>query len=111
MSEARWTSGPWFAVKDMAGCWCVKTRRDKDDENAVVSDLSANIASGIGDHTESRTSGNEEDNANLIAASPDMAEALQRLLDSYIAVTDGDPDIDPDVIRARAALAKARGES
>ena len=45
-------------------------------------------------------------NAHLIAAAPDLYEALADLL----AICDGDPDEPEEVKWARAALAKARGE-
>jgi len=101
MSEARWTKGDWSVLPGIRCGYGV----DACDGNAVRE------VACFQDGECRYGSIHEEADANLIAASPDMAEALQRLLDSYIAVTDGDPDIDPDVIRARAALAKARGES
>ena len=54
-------------------------------------------------------------NARLIAAAPDLAEALEKLLADYVALVGAARVIAPDeidvVIAARAALAKARGET
>lgn len=47
-------------------------------------------------------------NANLIAAAPDLLEALEKLLDVYDAF---DMPIGPTVILARAAVEKAKGKS
>lgn len=48
--------------------------------------------------------------ARLISAAPDMAEALEHLLIAIDLVCEEAPyDPSPDVARARAALAKARG--
>ena len=55
--------------------------------------------------------------AHLIAASPDLEEALQAMLDRYLRLVnsgdagDWDPEDEYCVIAARAALSKARGES
>ena len=49
--------------------------------------------------------GNIEANARLIAAAPDLLQALQLLL----IVVDA-PDDDPDIVRAKNAVAKATGE-
>jgi hypothetical protein len=56
-----------------------------------------------------------EANAHLIAAAPDLLAALETLLDHYTALVNcGDcgnwnPESEPEVITARATIAKARG--
>ncbi len=60
-----------------------------------------------------------EANARLIAAAPELLEALEGLLKDYIQVFSDHPAIEPDwnpedsalVKRARAAIAKAKGDS
>ncbi len=48
-------------------------------------------------------------NAHLIAAAPDLLAALERVIDCH--VTGINPLSDAAILSARAAIAKARGES
>ena len=56
-------------------------------------------------------------NIRLIAAAPDLLEALDRLLGAYIALArSGDcgswsPENDDEVVSARAAIANAKGDT
>ena len=54
-------------------------------------------------------------NAHLIASAPDMQEALEAMVEAecnYMRINNlGDPEEQHGVRRARAALAKSRGES
>lgn len=54
-------------------------------------------------------------NARLIAAAPDLLEALERLVSTHCAAADMGPNLmgadeEPEVIAARAAIAKATGK-
>ena len=55
-------------------------------------------------------------NSHLIAAAPDLYEALNELTDRYVNMVDSgycgywDPRKDEEIINARATLSKARGE-
>ena len=82
MTTAQHTPGPWWPSQNTAGAWSVLTYRDHqtpDEAGAIASAYGAFICSNIGDHTEQRTRGNEAANARLIAAAPDMLEALRAL--------------------------------
>lgn len=56
-------------------------------------------------------------NAHLIAAAPDLMEALERLLNAYLNIADSgdagnwDAEKESEVVTARAAIAKAYGET
>lgn len=96
MTETKFTKGPWFIDSKLI----VGPRIDSDgQDNGFISEVC----------DASLSIGNKKANANLIAAAPDLYEALQRLVN----VTS---EIAPDVqganvfTDARAALAKARGE-
>ena len=90
MVEKKWTPGPWFAchpkdlgmtVAKLDSTWVVKC-------DELV---------GPGEH-----------DANLIAAAPDLVEALENLVDVVYGVGGTNPDAHN---MARAALAKAYGET
>ena len=55
-------------------------------------------------------------NAHLIAAAPDMYEALEGMIDMYTALINSgdcgnwDPEEDKEVIAARKSITKARGD-
>jgi hypothetical protein len=79
MSNAKHTPGPWWPVKNSCECWCIQTCRDRDTDCLNIgSKHGATICSGIGDHTEARTRGNEEANARLIAAAPELLDELEK---------------------------------
>ena len=103
------TPGPWWPNKNSADGWEVRTRRDKDESDPRANygcDYGAGICGSIGGHTESRTSGNEEANAHLIAAAPELLEALETIIDSF----QGQQYLRNDYVdKAVAAIAKARG--
>lgn len=128
--ETKYTPGPWWASRSkITGSWSVRTLRDNDAEDSrhVGCDTGAYVCMGVGDHTEQRTSGDTyEANARLIAAAPEMYEALkaaeraaQELLDTPWLPSQGTTlDEITSVKRlaldardaARAAIAKAEGK-
>jgi hypothetical protein len=101
------TPGPWWPVQNSLDRWYVTTYRDHETATTKPTRFGATVAHGIGDHTEKRTSGNEEANARLIAAAPDLLDALEAFLNEADA---GHVSVDTDRA-ARAAIAKARGNT
>ncbi|RIZ48189.1 hypothetical protein [Pseudomonas aeruginosa] len=101
MSNNAYTPGPWAAVEDACGSPVIVTYRDhQDPAKWVPTNYSASISVGVGDHTESRTHGNEWANAKLIAAGPELLEALVALVECE--------QTTPELWKAaRAAIAKA----
>ena len=68
-AEGKWTAGPWYSCEPAMGFGAIKAARDDGDI------LIFGLAAGADD--ERRTEKEIEANARLIAASPDMAEALR----------------------------------
>ncbi len=104
MTERKWTPGPWWTDgkyngREM-GCHIIAARTDSgplpgNPTRGMVAWASAVL------NTEAR---NCEANAILIAAAPDLYEALEELMTVH-------GDAGPVSARARAALAKARGDA
>ncbi len=99
MSENNWTPGPW-------------KYRDGKEKYAKGSQWHYGflICSTDGEQiaqTSGRYDGTDEPNARLIAAAPELYEALKNMLDKYGC---GTALKCPDCDQARAALAKAEGE-
>ena len=100
MSEPKWTPGPWkFQVRfaDQFGCQ-IDIRRSK---GKIVFTFVSHLQPSSARST-----------AHLIAAAPDLYEALQRIVkwmdaQGYNALYQDDTALKD----ARAALAKARGET
>jgi len=104
---AQHTPGPWWATTGGTG-WEVRTYRDGENPETspyIGEYYGASITHGIGDHTEARTRGNEEANARLIAAAPDLLEALEKASNTLAGL--GYPKIADNM--CAPAIAKARG--
>jgi len=89
----KWTPGPWVVEDGSKSCHCcfdqtiyVKTVSGEFDYEIIAETLTDNEA-----------------NAHIISAAPDLYEALERALEEWDSNTDWRNN-------ARAALAKARGE-
>lgn len=102
--QSKHTPGPWWPILDSAKSWTVLTHRDNEvgSDRGIGDPDGAAICVSIGDHTEARTRGNEHANACLIAAAPDLLEALKGVLRVADRATD-------EFDAARAAIAKAEG--
>lgn len=91
--STKFTPGPWRASWSMVGQWLVYMG-GRQCEMALPADRKAD--------------------AHLIAAAPELYEALHELLRSHVESWREEGyrvDDDEEVIAARAALAKARGEA
>lgn len=101
MSEVKHTPGPWGLSDD--GQWI----QAKGGKSPMVGDRFFSIC----------VSATSEEDKRLIAAAPDLLEALESLIIKYVRlVNSGDagfwnPEDDKEVIAAIAAIAKAEGRS
>lgn len=106
------TPGPWYAFWN-ENFWQINTSSDEF-QNMAVGDVCE--SSEIYDKNH-KPHDHSEANAKLIAAAPDLLEALEGLLDRYTSlVSCGDcgywnAEVEEEVIASRAAIAKARGEA
>lgn len=103
---SRFTPGPWLAQEycdDDEGCSVIAVI----EENGLRSPTRGQVAfcTSIGGAS-FESPGLCAANARLIAAAPDLLEALNRVLASQT-IKNPDPENDSDVIFARAAIAKA----
>ena len=101
-----WTPGPWFAD----ALDCVFTEPDG---NGLLIANARNSAIP----KDCRPGNNEQEaNAHLIAAAPMLLEALEQFLSEHIDLVESgdcgfwDPEKEEKVIKARAAIAIAKGE-
>ena len=84
------TKGPWKSVRCAPFSYRITTDRKDQVQDVIVHEVRC------------------EENAQLVAAAPELYDALQALLDvAPFAVNAGDKEIH---LRAQKALAKARGE-
>ena len=90
-NETKWTPGPWHVPKARG---YAHGPVDKNDVPVVT-------WTGMARPRQE----NGMANAHLVAAAPDLYEALEAMLDECV-----DDEFAPHVMDARAALAKARGE-
>jgi hypothetical protein len=108
------TPGPWFAQRaigtdDMDCGWHI--------EPEMVDYKYRGMVASVGDaeHIGGITHDERDANARLIAAAPDLLDALTRLVDRALAYLDGyvmsGQITRADVEIARAACAKAKGEA
>ncbi|EGT4354718.1 hypothetical protein ACM917_002316 [Cronobacter sakazakii] len=96
MKDFKGSAGPWSA---------------HDDEESMATSVVMNDFGDILCVVGTFMTSTEEDyaNANLIAAAPDLLEALQEFVDLFPDVIDGDA-IMPALDKGYAAIAKAIGE-
>jgi hypothetical protein len=103
--EAKHTPGPWHIVDN--GHWFDVVVPWKDNPD-VVADYCPKICEV---HYRSNDDIVGASNVNLIAAAPDLLEALQAIIPDAIGNHIGGPDTQARIDAARAAIAKATGSS
>lgn len=103
MTEPKWAPGPWEVDEDYRPgmSWNRHIVYGSDRENRVC----------FMSHSDGRAPERDRANAHLIAAAPELYEALLHIADEI--ETDGGVDTSDwlNMAAARAALAKARGEA
>lgn len=106
MSEVKHTPGPWHQTR--------KHPRQISDTRGFK--IAKCLTTTKGANFE-MTPAEAEANARLIAAAPDMLEALEGFVEMYVDFAESgdagffDAEETPQVIKARAAIAKAKGEA
>lgn len=102
MDKPGYTPGPWKATRSNPAegydCWLITANHRNNFEKYL-----ATVAGGAS---------TSEANARLIAAAPEMFEALQNILlcPAILDELNGDNETNNAVAKARAALSKALGE-
>lgn len=105
MSETKWTPGPWSWDAAPDHNWDVQVWSSPNSRVCFVA------------HDGEKGNRTGQANARLISAAPDMYEALDKFVEHYVGmINSGDcgfwnPEDEDFVKAARAALAKARGET
>jgi hypothetical protein len=102
------TPAPWFAWRN-SSYWEISAKNSNPEKFSF--DIGNVCASSPGD----RDGGLQEANARLISAAPELLEALEEvtgILEMVLGVAGGYPtEADGPAIKARNAIAKARGEN
>lgn len=100
-NETRWTPGPWIAYPNQDENLFYIAQQDGAPYTPGYSDVC-----GLSCHTwDGERFTVQQANAHLIAAAPELFEALEEMLAEC-----EDDEFAPHVMEAKAALAKARGE-
>ena len=97
-NETKFTPGPWFTKREGWSTVYVEARID----GGMIQEVAACGPTDAGQDQ-------QQANAHLIAAAPELYEALDALIKLY-EEDDGCREL-PEYISARTALSKARGEA
>lgn len=101
MSDKTFTPGPWIVMPEESENSYVRIRGSLLGERYKI----ANVLTPVYPGAEATEGEETQANARLIAAAPELYSALQEIIDTeWIGGKGG-------FVKARAALAKARGES
>ena len=115
MSERKWTPGEWTLCNN-GKCTCKHVYSHKADQHVATGRPIACVHGEWGDAPDMIYGEVRQEqidaNARLIAAAPELYEALEAMVAAWhTRYCDDGPDLDEIEQRARAALAKARGEA
>ena len=106
MSGVKHTPGPWAVEDPMDHCLTIVANPE-----APVYDWKWIATCDWPDEDNQLVTAREvKANARLIAAAPDLLEALEEFSREYDGFEDGNGDPCPVLAKARAAIARARGE-
>lgn len=111
MSEAKHTPGPWEISERECGLGCHCKMYDINAQYPEDTEAERNlmiVGTANGQNAVWLKKGETDANARLIAAAPELLEALQYMLDNYKANEAKGLGIGP-IMKAKAAIAKATG--
>jgi hypothetical protein len=106
------TRGPWEVRPDESGVTYLRVRGSQLGCRFRIANVPKLTYEGATESEAAETLAN----ANLIAAAPELLEALRFILDRYVQLVNSgdagfwDPEKEPQVIQSRAAMAKAEGK-
>lgn len=107
------TPGPWIVWNDGHGNLSVRSANERDTSDATYLEIATEVG-GLRKGQNFKDRSEEQANARLIAASPDLLEALQMVEDAYrdhLSET-GEHSIPySPLAKIRSAIAKATGEA
>lgn len=106
MTQFKGTPGPWEIKPEEVDRPYIRIRGTQWGGRFKV----ANVLSPDYDGVHHREADETRANARLIAAAPELLEALREVIGS-LGVMVADPDNCPEIIKARAAINKATGET
>lgn len=107
MSESKHTPGPWKYKHGLT----YFTKRGQLVKTELVTGVNGEwVAAVILDHEAGLPTKVQESNARLIAAAPELLEALEHLIETLDNISSSSVECwTPDAERARAAITKAKG--
>jgi hypothetical protein len=105
MSKTTWTPGPWLILTAKGYPYAIQASHVSPNTPGVIRDITRWAAISMPSSKEGQA------NARLIAAAPEMAEALEALASAFISHTQWSGEPPNEVVNARAILARINGEA
>ena len=114
-NENKWTTGPWLVKEDITGKDGRFSVIPKKHEKILNPDSIAGGSMLFYTHNDGYSFNHPRSraraNANLIAAAPELLKQLEYMVERFEELIEGAPEYSELADKARAAIAKARGES